>query len=63
VSETIKRLGTDQLQQLQDAVKAELRSRDSSEADHDKLSRLSAHEFKMLVSDLMEAPKAKTDKE
>jgi hypothetical protein len=65
----IKKLGTDQLEQLQDAVRSELKARSKSEdADAEdeklsKLSKLSDSAFKQLVTDLMDAKPSKKDEE
>jgi hypothetical protein len=67
VAETIKRLPTDRLEELQKAVHAELKTRDGSEerqAEEEKLSKLSDSAFKQLVVDLMDSkPSKKSDEE
>jgi hypothetical protein len=66
VSETVKKLGTEQLEQLQRVVKAELRARDNSEerdAEAERLSKMSDGAFKQLVSDLVDGNKSKSKTE
>jgi hypothetical protein len=54
----IKRLPTDRLQQLVDAAKAELKTRDNSEeraSEEARVAKMSDQEFRLYVSDLVDS--------
>jgi hypothetical protein len=62
VSETVKKLGTDQLEQLQRVVKAELRARDGSDerdAESERLSKMSDGAFRQMLADMVDASESK----